>query len=148
MKSSLLGCIFAALCAAILAGCMSQSPEMVSGSPIDPAKVALIVKGKTTRAEVEALFGKPDAASLMPDGRRSMAYNYSDTKTSVNSMSMMLSGVTGGLAGGSSGVKVATRTQTLQLYVSKDGVVEDFEFSDNQRDTQGAGNGSMKTSTH
>jgi outer membrane protein assembly factor BamE (lipoprotein component of BamABCDE complex) len=120
---------------------------MVSGNPIDPAKVAQIVKGKTTRVEVEALLGKPDTTSLLPDGRRTLAYNYSDTKTSVNGASMMLYGMTGGLAGGSNGVKAATRTQGLQIYVSKEGVVEDFEFNDSTRDTQGSGNGSMKTTT-
>ena len=127
-----------------LAGCMMQSPEMSSGSPIDPAKIAQIVKGRTTRAEVEALLGKPDQTSLLPDGRRTLVYNYSDTKTSVNAMSMMFSGMTGG---GGAGVKAATHTQSLQLYISKEGVVEDFEFNDSMRDTQGSGNGSMKTTT-
>jgi outer membrane protein assembly factor BamE (lipoprotein component of BamABCDE complex) len=140
-KSGLLFALI--LSTACISGCMSQSPEMSSGNPIDPAKVAQIVKGKTTRGEVEALLGKPDSSSLLPDGRRALAYNYSNTKMSVNAGSMMLSAMTG-RGGGANGT---TRTQSLQIYVTKDGIVEDYELSDTSRDIQGSGNGSVRSTT-
>jgi outer membrane protein assembly factor BamE (lipoprotein component of BamABCDE complex) len=138
------GLLFALLLSIVcLAGCMSQSPEMSSGNPIDSAKVAQIVKGKTTRAEVEGLLGKPDATSLLPDGRRTLVYNYSNTKMAINAGAMMLSAMTG-KGGGANGT---TRTQSLQIYVTKEGTVEDYEFSDTSRDINGSGNGSVRSTT-
>jgi hypothetical protein len=40
-----------------------------------------------------------------------------------------------------------TKTQGLQIYISKDGVVEDYEFNDNTRDIQSFGDGSTKSNT-
>lgn len=131
-------------CAALLlSGCITRNPEMTSGSLIEPAKVTRIVKGTTTRAEIEALFGKPDMTSMLPDGRRVITYNYSSTRMNVNSGDVLRAAFTasGTLAKGT------THTQNLQIYVSKDGVVEDFEFTDNMRDIQSFGDGSMKHST-
>jgi len=108
----------AALCA-FLSACTTTNS---SGTPIDPQKVAQIVKGKTTRAEVEALLGKPEATVLVADGKRMISYAYSEMD------------MTGGMFGG---VKGTTRVQTLQIHVSKEGVVEDYEMSDNVRDVKG-----------
>lgn len=133
------------LSAVLLAACVSSDVATSSGSPIDPAKVAQIVKGKTTRAEVEAFFGKPDATSMLPDGRRALAYNYSATNMNVkvNPLAAMIP-----LKPGSMGKTAGTtRTQSLQVYVSKDGVVEDFEFSDNTRDVQGDSMGNVHSTT-
>ncbi len=112
-----------------LAGCMNMDSS--SGTPIDSAKVAKIVKGKTTRAEVEVLFGKPEMSNLLPDGRRMIAYNYTATKLGVDPATMLL----GPFAKG----KGSTHMQSLQIFVNKEGVVEDFEFSDNTRDIEGQG---------
>lgn len=109
----------------VLSGCMSSS----SGTPLDPAQVALIVKGKTTRAEVEALLGKPEMTTLLGDGRRMVAYSYNAMSSGVNPATAML--------GPFARIKASTRIQTLQLYVSQEGVVEDYEFSDNIRDIEG-----------
>lgn len=126
-----------------LTGCVTREPEMSSGTPIDAAKVAQIVKGKTTRVEVEVLFGKPDMTSMLPDGRRMVAYNYSSTHMKVSSGAVLRAAFTasGPLAQGT------TKTQGLQIYISKDGIVEDYEFNDNTRDIQSFGDGSMKTNT-
>lgn len=110
--------ILAALCA-FLTSCMSTNNS--SGVPIDPAKVARIVRGQTTRAEVEALLGKPESTVLVGDGKRMMAYAYSEMN----------------MRAGFGGVKGTTRTQTLQIYLSKEGVVEDYEFNDSARDVKG-----------
>ena len=123
--------VFTLLCllsaSVIFSGCMNSS----SGTPIDSAKVERIQKGKTTRAEVEALLGKPEMAVMMGDGKRCLSYVYSATKMSVVPSPGMLIGI--GSARG------ATRSQTLQVFVGKDGVVEDYELSDTTRDIKGNG---------
>lgn len=118
MKSLIPTLLLAALCA-FLTGCMSTNNS--SGVPIDAAKVAQIVKGKTTRAEVEALLGKPEATALVGDGRRMLSYNYSEMN----------------MRAGFAGVKGTTRVQSLQVFVDQSGTVLDFEFSDNVRDVKG-----------
>lgn len=125
-KSRILKAAAAAL-ALLLSGCMNAS----SGRPIDPEKVALIQKGKTTRAEVEELLGKPEITIMLGDGRRSLSYAYSSTKMSVSSATMML-----GPFAKASGT---SRTQTLQVTVGRDGVVEDYELGDSTRDISGQG---------
>ena len=110
--------LLAALCA-MLSACMSTNNS--SGQPIDAAKVAQIAKGKTTRAEVEALLGKPEATVLVGDGRRMLSYNYSQMN----------------MRAGFAGVKGTTRVQSLQVFVDRDGVVQDYELSDNVRDVKG-----------
>jgi outer membrane protein assembly factor BamE (lipoprotein component of BamABCDE complex) len=114
-------------CLAASSGCMNTS----SGTPIDTATVSKIEKGKTTRAQVEAMLGKPDMTMMLGDGRRLMSYAYTSTKIGVNPATAML----GPLASGSG----STRSQTLQIFLSKDGVVEDYELNDNTRDIRGNG---------
>lgn len=139
---TLLACLLATGIA-FLSGCITRNPEMTSGTLIESAKVAQIVKGKTTRTEIEAMFGKPDMTSLLPDGRRMISYSYSSSRFTVSSGAVLKAAFTasGALAKGT------THTQGLQIYVSKEGVVEDFEFNDNSRDIQSFGDGSMKTNT-
>ena len=113
-------------CLAASSGCMNST----SGAPIDAAAVSRIEKGKTTRAEAEALLGKPDMTMMLGDGRRLMSYSYSATKIGVNPATAML----GPFASGSG----TTHTQTLQVFVGKDGVVEDYELGDTTRDITGS----------
>ena len=129
--------------AAALAGCMSNDVATSSGVPIDAAKVAQIVKGKTTRTEIEAAFGKPDATSMLPDGRRALTYNYSATNMNVkvNPLAIIVPLKPGAMAKSAG----TTHTQSLQIYVTKDGVVEDFEFNDNTRDVQGDSMGNVRS---
>lgn len=133
-------CLLAASMAFLLTGCVTRNPEMTSGTLIEPAKVSQIIKGTTTRAQIEAMFGKPSMTSMLPDGRRMISYNYSSTRMNVNSGALLRAAFTasGPLAKGT------THTQNLQIYVSKEGAVEDFEFNDNMRDIQSFGDGSMK----
>lgn len=110
-----------------LTGCMNST----SGTPIDASKVSRIEKGKTTRAEVEALLGHPDMTMMLGDGKRCLSYAYTETKMGVNPATAML-----GPFARASG---STRSQTLQVFVGKDGVVEDYELGDNTRDISGNG---------
>jgi len=118
-----------------LSGCMNTS----SGRPIDADKVALIQKGKTTRAEVEALLGRPEMTIMLGDGKRSLSYVYSSTKMGVNPATAML-----GPFAKASGT---SRTQTLQVTVGRDGVVEDYELGDSTRDISGQGL-NVQSTTH
>jgi len=118
MKLPIQTLLLAALCA-FLPACMSTNNS--SGVPIDAAKVSQIVKGKTTRAELEALLGKPEATVLVGDGRRMLTYSYSEMN----------------MRAGFGGVKGTTRTQSLQVFLDQNGVVLDYELSDNARDVKG-----------
>lgn len=114
-------------CLAASSGCMNTS----SGTPISTAAVSTIEKGKTTRAEVEALLGKPEMVMMLGDGRRMMSYAYTATKVGINPATAILGPFASG--GGTS------RTQTLQIFLTRDGVVEDYELSDSTRDLRGQG---------
>lgn len=124
------GYLMAPLMIACLAasGCVSTSSS--AGAPIDAQKVARIEKGKTTRAEVEALLGKPEATTMLGDGKRCLSYAYTATSMGVRPSTMLL--------GPFAKVDGTTRTQTLQVFVGKDGVVEDYELGDTTRDITGS----------
>ena len=105
-----------------VAGCASTS----YGTKIDRDKVSQIKKGVTTKAQVELLFGPPAYAGMAGDGRRMMTYNFTE-----GSSTQMIPVV--GLFAGSA----STHTQSLQIMISKSGVVEDYEYSDNSQNTEG-----------
>lgn len=108
--------------AIFVAGCMSHQ----YGTKIDSNKVSQIKKGVTTKAEVEALLGAPSHAGITGDGRRMMTYSYTESSSQASFIPF----------GGASG---KSRTQTLQIMISKSGVVEDYEFSDNAQDHETGG---------
>lgn len=88
-----------------------------SGQQLDAAAVNTIQKGVTTRQEVEAKLGAPAHVSMMPDGGRTLMYNYSETANRT-AFSFYGSG------------KLDTRRQSLQVIVGPNGIVKDYEFAD------------------
>lgn len=106
----------------LLGGCASTK----YGNKMDPDSVARIQNGATTRTQVEEMLGPPTNVSMMPDGRRMLSYTYSETKAHATPITYVP--FVGSFAGGA---KSKSRTQTLQVMVSKDGVVEDHQFNDN-----------------
>lgn len=108
--------------AGFITGCASTS----HGTKIDRDKVSQIKKGVTTKAEVELLLGSPTYTAMAGDGRRMMTYSFTEASTT------QLIPVVGLFAGSSS-----TRTQSLQIMITKSGVVEDYEYSDNSQNTEG-----------
>lgn len=56
-----------------LGGCMSSSTY---GEKIEADNVSKIVKGKTTKAEVIAMFGQPMQTVINPTGGRTMMFVY------------------------------------------------------------------------
>lgn len=124
-----------------VAGCGTTS-----GTKMESSKVSQIKKGVTTRAELEQLLGPPANVSMMGDGRRMLFYRFSDTQQKTGSKLLFASGFIpfAGMATGAASVVAAgagaatsgskTRMQMLQVILSKDGIVEDYEFSDKTMD--------------
>lgn len=73
------------------------------GTKIDPARVAELKHGVTTRQEVEQWFGPPMQTALIGDGRRMMLYSYYASK----------------------------QQQTLQIILNSSNIVQDHEFNTN-----------------
>lgn len=113
--------------AGLVAGCASSS----YGRKIDGSKVSLIKKGVTTKTEVEQLLGPPDHVGMIGDGRRSMSYSFHETNAHPNAASFIP--VVGGFVGKAEG---KMRRQSLQIMITKSGVVEDYEFSDTTQDIE------------
>lgn len=105
----------------LVCGCASSR----SGREMAAADVQSIVKGQTTRAQIEARFGSATNTSLMPDGRRMAMYFFHSVKSQARGESFIP--VYGLFAGGAD---TQTRQQQLQVVYSAAGVVEDYEFSD------------------
>lgn len=105
------------------AGCTVPVNSTI-GTQIDPAKVAQITKGVTTRQQVEQILGPCMNVVLGPDGRKTMYYTYWSTQGSAKIGVTMMPGNS----------QVSTRDQRLQVSLTKDGIVEDFEFADSTQD--------------
>jgi outer membrane protein assembly factor BamE (lipoprotein component of BamABCDE complex) len=128
-----------------LAGCATKTT--ISGSPaIDSTQVAQIRKGVTTRQELVDAFGSPLHSQLMGDGRRTLVFASNQTTMKLdNKMWIPFAGPFVG-----SKDKHETRMQNLQVVLNRDGVVEDYEFSDQTSETSmrsSAFGGSAKTTT-
>jgi len=115
-----------------LAGCSSINNE--SGVQMSQDKVALIKKGVSTRADVETLLGPPMHVAMMPDGKRILSYTYTSTKVEGHATAASYIPYVGLFAGGAKG-EGQTRVQSLQVMLNAQGVVDDYEFSDNTRNT-------------
>ena len=68
------------ICAAVmLTGCVANSTKpQVTGKPFDYTLVNQIEKGKSTKADVEALFGKPYYTAVGENGKSTWTYSYSE----------------------------------------------------------------------
>lgn len=111
-------------------GCVSTS----HGSKLDRDKVAQIKKGVTTRSEVEGLLGPPTSAHLLGDGRRTLMYTFTEMQSRATAASYVaaipvpfMGSPAAWFIGGKKG---QLKNQMLQVILSKDEVVEDYEFTD------------------
>jgi outer membrane protein assembly factor BamE (lipoprotein component of BamABCDE complex) len=116
-----------------LAGCASQQ-NYAYGTELNADKVAEIKKGTTTRAEVETLLGPPANVSMMEDGKRMMMYSYTATNSEGHANATAYIPVVGLFAGGGQG-QAHIHTQSLQIILNPQNVVEDYQFNDNSTDT-------------
>jgi outer membrane protein assembly factor BamE (lipoprotein component of BamABCDE complex) len=127
--------ILTAACA--INGCYSSS----SGTPIDAQKVSGIQKGVTTRSQVEGMLGQPTNVSMLGDGRRMMMYSHMEVDAHAKPTSyipvvnMFNHGATG-----------EQHSQTLQVILDKNDVVQDYEFNDSVKNIDSSGGiGGMHT---
>jgi hypothetical protein len=97
----------------VLVGQEFVSSFKVDATEFDEAKLQNIVKGKTTRAEVEALLGKPSGEVMYPIikkvGEKAYVYGYSQAKGTVFNMKFY--------------------AKTLVVSLDPAGVVSDVEYS-------------------
>ena len=116
------------LAAGLACGCQTGSSTV--GTKMDQQQVSKIVKGKTTRQEVEAMLGTPTQVMMQPEGKRAMMYHFSATDTSIKGASFIpIYGAFGG------GAKATSQQQSLQINLDKNGIVEDYEFNDHTMNT-------------
>lgn len=68
------------ICSAMmLTGCVANSTKpQVTGQPFDYTLVNQIEKGKSTKADVESLLGKPYYTGVGENGKSSWTYSYSE----------------------------------------------------------------------
>jgi outer membrane protein assembly factor BamE (lipoprotein component of BamABCDE complex) len=71
-KSTIAAAAMLGLAALPLGGCMSST----YGEKIEADNVSKIVKGKTTKSEVIAMFGQPMQTVINPTGGRTMMFVY------------------------------------------------------------------------
>jgi len=105
-----------------LSGCASM------GTKIDRGTVQAIERGKTTRTQLETSVGVPLTTNIMPDGKRMAFYLYSESKMDPSIAIPFV---------GPFFSQTKTRQQNLQVIYTKDGVVDDYEFTDQTNLTQG-----------
>ncbi len=105
--------------ACMCAGCVS------AGRRIDESKVAQIVKGESTRADVERLLGTPDMATDTGDGTAVLMYMHMRMKMKPQNFVP----VVGLLAGGAE-----TKSETVMVMIGSDGKVRDVSTSHMQMD--------------
>lgn len=102
------------------------------GTKLDPVQVHQIEKGKSTRADVEALLGRsPMPPTATPDGSRTLVYTFGEAEAKTD---IWRNFIPYGLGG--HGSDVTRRTQLLTIYIAPNGVVKDYEFSDTTADTR------------
>ena len=141
MKRSRFATVITAITAATLslfvAGCLTTSV----GTKMSTDNVSKLQKGVTTRAEVETLFGSPVTTSMMGDGRKMMVYNYYGHTIKPTGLGKTFASVLipGGNLFMGGGARANQEQQTLQIMLTKDGVVEDYEFANDASVTETSG---------
>ena len=106
---------------------------------LDADKISTIQKGKTSRADVEAMLGPAANTGMGANGERyAMYYSYQIASTGHSGFFMSARGT------------ASTRSQNLQILYSSSGIVKDFEFTDRTDNTQsrfGMGGYSVQTNS-
>jgi outer membrane protein assembly factor BamE (lipoprotein component of BamABCDE complex) len=102
---------YALLAVVVMAGCSSVGNREIA----DDSRIAKIEKGKSTKADVEALVGKPTTVDFTDGGLEKWLYVY--TTSQMRGASFIP--VVGIFAGGSD-----INSDTLTVLFSKEGIVE------------------------
>lgn len=102
------------LCSFVIAGCASVGKE------IHQSSVDQLQKGKTTKNQVIQTFGQPDTTTFDKDGRLVYSYFASKMSPSVYSFIPVINIVHN---------EYKMKNQMLVIMFSKDGVVEEYSFT-------------------
>lgn len=122
---SLVGVVFALALIAI-PGCTSMQ---TGAQTLSAQKVDQIVKGKTTQAQIEQMFGPPDNMQLFPNGDRELMYYGLDINSDMTGHTVMQTLVPfGGLIPVNS--TTTSRKRQLLVYLNSRSVVKNYAFSD------------------
>lgn len=105
--------------ALVIAGCASY------GTKIDSDAVSKIVKGKTTEQQVVTLLGSPMSVSVTQDGVKMLMYVHSHSQAKASTFIPIVGAFVGG---------ADTKTQTLQVWIDKEGLVSSFAFNNSQQE--------------
>lgn len=103
-----------------VSACASKSGSKSLAKKSEQEILAQIAKGKTTKAEIEKNFGKPQSTSFQADGTELWSYTYSESSKDGTSYIPLV----GSFAGSSS-----TESKTLNVFFSKQGIVKDYSLS-------------------
>lgn len=122
MKKHLAGLMALALMAS---GCVS----MEHGKPLAKDSLSRIQKGRTTKQEVEAMYGKPQSTSLNMDGSETLAYSYGSVTGKASPMAFIP------IVGLFAKSKGESQTQSLQILI-KDNVVSNYSYSETGAETE------------
>lgn len=118
MKKHLVGLMALAL---IASGCTGL--DMKSGKPIEKESLSRIQKGRTTRQEIESIYGKPLSTVLNGDGTETLVYGYTATKVTHSPMTYVP------ILGLFAKAKTETASQTLSFQV-KENVVVNYTYGE------------------
>ena len=96
--------------------------------------VSKIEKGVTTRQQVVEMLGEPESTQLLADGRRTMLYMGTQSKSDFGERVFQGVPIIGAVVPTTDTQSV--RRETLQIILDGSDVVQDYEFSDNTSETK------------
>jgi hypothetical protein len=108
----------------VLLLCLSVCGCATCGKPIDKLEVGQMQKGVTTKAEVVRKFGQPDGTYFDKDNRLIYYYNASKVKQSAWNFVPIVNLVHS---------EMEMKMQMLVIVFSKEGIVEEYSFTDSDK---------------
>jgi outer membrane protein assembly factor BamE (lipoprotein component of BamABCDE complex) len=113
------------------AGCVSGT---TGNQELTQDHVSKIEKGVTTRQQVVEILGEPESTQLLGDGRRTMFYIGTQSKSDVGQRVFQGVPIIGAVVPTTDTQSV--RRETLQIILNGSDIVQDYEFSDNTSETK------------
>jgi outer membrane protein assembly factor BamE (lipoprotein component of BamABCDE complex) len=86
----------------------------------------LIIKGKTTKADIQKTFGEPYSTSILQNGDEQWTYMFTESKAKASNFIPIVGIFTGSDYKG----------KTLMITFNKKGVVKDYMFSSSKGETK------------
>lgn len=122
-----------AVCALLLVtvgGCVTTR----TGTQVDKDRVSQIYKGRTTRVEVERMFGPPLSTMPSGNGQKVMTYSGSQSQGNYGQAFIRAIPIVGALV--PTKETQTRRNQSLVVTLDSRDVVQDVQFADSTTETQ------------